>query len=209
MLRRCAHAGELARVRRRSVGVRDGDRRAPVRRPLRHRRGAARPGARRARVALRRAGLVQHRVDPRARRRSRCWCCSTACGSNSAERGTVDLSTLPLRQIERIEVLRGGRRAALRQRCRGRRHLDHDAPARGSRRARGRRVAHRGQPRDLRRRRLDLRPRASARARCVELLAAAQHNDFDFDARGAGAAAGPGVRAAAPCRRASRPSTRA
>ena len=31
----------------------------------------------------------------------------TACRLNSAERGAFDLSTLPVRQIERIEVLRG------------------------------------------------------------------------------------------------------
>ena len=73
-------AGELSRVRRRSVGVRDRDRRARLRRSLRDRRGAARPGARRARAPLRRARLVQHRVDPRLEGRAGAGAASTACG---------------------------------------------------------------------------------------------------------------------------------
>ena len=83
---------------------------------------------------------------------------------NSAERGAFDLSTLPVRQVERIEVLRGA----------GAQRYGSDAVGgvisittrrpEESRRARGRRVAHRGQLRDVRRRSVGLRRERLRRA---------------------------------------------
>ena len=136
--------------------------------------------------SLRRARLVQHRVDPRGEARAG----AGAAGRRAAEQRrarrvrSVDAARAPDR-AHRGAARR--RRAALRQRRRRRGHLDHDAPARGEP----------ASPRSTRR-----SPRAATRRTAAICSVSGANdsanglasysrlrstNDFDFDAARAGA----------------------